>query len=308
MKSTASIRLSAISHDYVLFLSRYNITYTEDGSAVSVFADNFQITNEENALVVRTTINVAYSTNLLPGVQDVLSSTTSSDRFSATFNPSIPSLVIDAVGPLRLLTTQDQMRDFLRGVMFSTNDQAPDVSRNLTVVVEELPLGRGPLVPTIIPIDVILTNDQPILTPSPGIRIAALMEYLPQATLNTGFNTSFLLTDDDVVDLDRVSRNTQDFIGLAIIDMFLESKSQTTLGEWQYYYNMSEWRPFPDVSYCDPLFASPSTRIRFSPFPSLDKENGQASITYLAWDGSSRDSPCNQPSTAGETGVEFNNK
>ena len=112
---------------------RYNLTFTEDGSAVSVFADNFQITSEENSLVARATITVTYSRDLLPGVQDVLSSTTFLDRFNATFDASVPSLVIDAVGPFRLLTTQDQMRDFLKGVTFSTNDQAPDVSRNLTV-------------------------------------------------------------------------------------------------------------------------------------------------------------------------------
>ena len=266
-----------------------------------MFDVDFRIVNEENAFVLRATIDIRYSESLLSGVADTLNSTFNSDRFQATFNATIPSLVIEVTGPNRLLTTQDQLRDFLRGVTFSTGDQAPDVNRTIVIVVEEFPLGTGTIIPTFIPVNMVPVNDQPILMPSDGTTTTTgiLNDYLPQETRNLGFNASFLLTDEDFLDLDRQSRITQDFIGLAIIEMDVQIYLQTNLGEWQYY-NGSEWRAIPSVSSCNPFFVSPSTSIRFSPFPSFDKQNGQASITYLAWDGSSQDSPCSPPSVGGE--------
>jgi len=263
-----------------------------------VFPADFIISNGENVLVVRATINITYSNTTLPAeVQDTLSLSQSSDRFNATYNPSTSVLIVEAVKPFRFLTTQEQLRDYLMYVTFSTNDQASDVKRTINIVVEEFPLGRGPLVPTSIPVSIETVNDQPIISPTSNVRtMDILMEYLPQETMNLGFNVSFLLHEDDVIDLDRRSRVTEVMIGLAVIET---QTSQSSLGEWQYY-SSSGWRLFPAVSFCAPMFMSPSDRIRFSSFPNLDKDDGSAVINYLVWDGSSRDSPCSPSSPGGE--------
>ena len=260
-----------------------------------MFPADFNILNNENDFVVKATINITYSSHPMPDVQDTLSLTRPSDRFQVLYDPSGPVLIVEATRTFRFTTTQEQLRDYLTNVTFSTNDQAPDINRTINIVVEELPLGRGPLVSSRIPVRVAPVNDQPVVSPISDARTTAILtNYLE--TLNLGFNASFLLTEQDVVDNDRQSRVTEDFIGLAIIEA---QTSQSSLGEWQYY-SSSGWRTFPSVSYCDPLYVPPSRRIRLSPFPNFNKESGSASINYLVWDGSSQDSPCSPSNLGGE--------
>lgn len=195
-------------------------------------------------------------------------------------------LIIEAIGPRRLLTTHDDFEDFLQTVRFTTDDQAPHVVRNLSLVVEEHPLGEAPSRPAVVPIFILPVNDRPILN-STQRPMATLDDYLP---INPGFYPSFLLADTDVIDIDRSSPNSQDFIGLAIIS----AQPASGTGIWQYW--NGTWSDFPAVSDCSPLLVAPEERVRFVPLPSYTETPGSvyesAALQYRAWDGSSQELIC----------------
>ena len=167
-----------------------------------------------------------------------------------------------------------------------TDDQAPYIIRNLSVIVEEHPLGEAPSDPAVVPITVVPVNDQPILN-STQRTVASLDDYLPN---NPGFYPSFLLSDTDVMDVDQRSPISQDFIGLAIIS----TQATSGIGVWQYW-NVT-WSDFPTVSDCYPLFLAQGERVRFLPAPSYDDIHGNAYgsavLRYRAWDGSSQEVVC----------------
>lgn len=196
------------------------------------------------------------------------------DGFTITGNGTTGINIITS-GPLQFFTTQDNFEVLLRTVSFVSDDQAPFVARSVTLVVEEIDIAGNPAV---IPLTVAPVNDRPILSSS-QVTQAVLDDYLPQNTSNPGFNASFLLTEDDVFDIDRNSDTAPDFIGLAIT-----SADAGGIGEWQYWYS-GVWVDFPEVSNCSLLLVPPYTRIRFWPTPSPSKMNGTASIEYRAWDG-----------------------
>ena len=248
-------------------------------------SSELDITDEDNVFILQATLNIENAADLRENVLDqLIASSTASFEVSHRGNTT---LCVEAIGPNRLITTHEQLEDFLRGVAYATDDQAPDVVRNLSVVVEEFPVGEAARTFTFIPIYIQPVNDQPVL-PSSQVMQAPLTDYLPQETENLGFNASFLLSPDNVTDIDRLSQISQDFIGLAIIGQVVIG-----LGAWQYRVGDSDWVDFPeDLSQCNPLFVDPSTRIRFSPSPNPDKLNENAGITYQAWDGSGRDSIC----------------
>ncbi len=266
------------------------MSFQEDGPAIFPFdTDDFSITDEDNSFIVQATITIENSESTAPNVQDQLMAT-GNDLFSVTGNGTT-SLFIEAVGPTRLITTHSMLVTFLRSVSFTSNDQAASVVRNLSVVAEEFPVGEAARVPTFIPITIISTNDQPMLNSS-RISEAVLMDYLPQDRQNLGFNSSFLLSSADVIDVDRETENSLDFIGLAITGVNIVPAD---LGVWQYRNGDStiQWMPFPgDLSSCNPHLVNPSMNIRFSPSPSINKADGVTNIEYRAWDGSSTDNPC----------------
>lgn len=272
--------------------------YIEDGPVVfPLNTTEFSITDDDNSFVLRATLDIENSNSLRPGVQDQLNAT-ATEAFSIS-GSGTTHLIVEAIGPRRLITTHEDFANFLRGVSFSTNDQAPDVVRNFSILVEEFPIGEAPRSPSFIPITVLPVNDQPILIPSSNRTSAAVLDdYLPQDIQNLGYNSSFLLSPADVVDIDRESRISQDFIGLAIVSIDVP----LDLGMWQYRpRNNSDWIDFPeDLSQCNPFRVDPSTKVRFFPTPSALKSDGMTTIEIHAWDGSSGvDSLCSIPQDGG---------
>lgn len=274
-----------------LYCRRYNVRFSEDGPAVfPLNSSEFTITDEDNIFILQATLSIVNSASLAADVADQLSAP-SNEEFQVIAGDGTTTLVIQAIGPRKLVTTHEEFADYLMGVAFTTNDQAPDVVRNLSVVVEEFPLGDAPLSPTYIPIYVIPVNDRPTLLSSQVTEVV-LSDYLPQDRQNLGFNASFLLSQDDVADIDRRSSSSEDLIGLAIFGQVVPEG----LGVWQYRSDSdSDWMAFPDtLSSCSPLLLDPSKMIRFSPSPSPStlKEDGDTIIMFQAWDGSSYNSAC----------------
>ena len=257
----------------------------EDGVPVyPLNTDELRVTDDDNAFLIRATLTLVNS-NLLPSdVMDQLFAT-SNDRFSVSQNGT-SELVVDAIGSQRLITSQQDFVNFLKTVQFTTDDQAPDVIRNLSLIVEEFPVGEAPSSPAYVPITVLPVNDRPILQSS-LLAEATLDDYLSS---NQGFTASFLLSNSSVDDIDRRSSISSDFIGLAIV----LTSHPDSLGVWQYW-SVAEmdWVDFPvELSNCYPLLINPDTRIRFSPVPNIAKEDGPAGIQYRAWDGSSEEFLC----------------
>ena len=254
----------------------------------------FFISDEDNSFILQATLNIENSDVLPSDVEDQLIAP-STDFFRVN-GSGTTRLFIEAIGFFRLITSHEDFANFLKGVAFTTNDQSPDVIRNLSVLVEEFPVGEAAPAPAFIPLIIQPGNDQPVLLSS-QIALLNLTDYLPQDRANPGFNTSFLLSPDDVLDSDRRSQDSQDFIGLAITDVMVP----LGLGVWQYRLtNNIDWIDLPAVlSPCDPYFATPTTRIRFSPSPSLAKSPGIATIGFRAWDGSSYTSCVSNSSVRG---------
>lgn len=258
----------------MISLCSYSVEYVEDGPQIfPLDTDEFFISDDDNVFVIQATLDIVNSESLPSGVTDQLRAS-STREFNVSGSGST-KLVAEAVGPTRYITTHQMMADFLRTVSFLTNDQAPNIVRNLSVLVEEFPIGDSPSIPSFVPIRVRPVNDQPVLMSSQRTE-ESLDNYLIQ---NLGFNVSFLLSPNDIFDSD------QDLIGLAIINQTVPMD----LGVWQYRAaGDNDWTNFPDdISLCEPLFVDPSTRIRFSPSPNPLKEDGETAITYQAWDTSS---------------------
>lgn len=216
----------------------------------------------------------------------------SNDKFDVTQN-SLTELVVEAIGPRRLITFQTEFVDFLTTIGFLTDDQAPFVTRNLSLIVEEFPLGEVPSLSFFLPIEVVPVNDRPIFNSrnedilGEAMIAQSLQDYLPQSTNNPGFNASFVVSESDVTDVDRQSPEAADFIGLAVTS----TSALESLGVWQYRNTAdTEWIEVPDnISSCTPLLLNPNQNIRFSPSPNRDKLDGVSSVVFRVWDGSSRD-------------------
>ena len=262
----------------------YSVNFTEDGEPIyPLDVEDFRVEDDDNSFLLRATLTL--ENNNIPGVVDQLFAS-SNDRFNVSQNGTT-QLVVDAVGPRRLITRQEEFVNFLRTVQFTTDDQAPDVVRNLSLVVEEFPIGEAPSRPFNISITIIPVNDRPILNSGRVVEPVIIDDYLSS---NQGFAPSFLLSDVDVFDIDSRSSSSLDFIGLAVVS----ASYSDSLGVWQTWSDdESTWVDFPaDLSDCYPVLVSPEMRIRFLPAPNEDKEDGVATIEYRVWDGSSDSSDC----------------
>lgn len=250
---------------------------------------DFSIDDDDNVFLIQATVTLENSDLFPPDVMDQLFAM-SNDRFSITGN-STTQLMIDATGDRRLITTRQEFVDFLKTVQFTTNDQAPDIVRNLSLGVQEFPLGEAPSHPAYVPIRVVPVNDRPVLQSSQVSEIA-LDDYL---STNPGFTPSLLLFDSDVFDIDRRSSISNDFIGLAIVS----TSQPESLGVWQYWSEEEmRWIEFPvDLFDCFPFFVRPNERVRFVPLPNQAKEDGVATFEYRAWDGSSEVIDCDVNNT-----------
>ncbi len=251
----------------------------EDGPPVfPLDTPSFTISDDDNMFILRATLTLV--SEQPSGVLDQLIATSNED-FIVNGNGS-QELVIDATS--QFTTLHSELIAFLGTVEFTTNDQAPYVIRNLSIVVEEFPLGEAPSDPFYVPITVSPVNDRPVYTQSsPALTMAVLSDYLPQNANNRGFNASFLISDAEVVDIDRISPVSNDFVGLAITVAI----APMYLGVWQYWIEEA-WLPVPDnITSCSPLLLRPDQRLRFSPTPNREKLDGQADIVFQVWDGSS---------------------
>ena len=254
----------------------YSVEYIEDSlSILPLDSANLSISDDDNIFlyVARLAIQNAGLPN---GVVDRLTASAST-TFSVEGSGST-QLTITAAGPTQFFTFQADFVTFLRTVAFDTNDQAPFVVRNLTVVVQEFPIQASPpSLPAVVPIIIVPVNDRPAIVSIQQSQ-TALNNYIPESQ-NTGFSPAFLLGEADVQDIDRSSPDAPDIIGLA-----LTATTNGGLGEWMYWYNGS-WVTLPPVSECSPWLVLDGDRLRFSPSASPNKVGGEASIVYRAWDG-----------------------
>ena len=207
-----------------------------------------------------------------------------SDQFVAIGNDMLRvdgsgtnQLIITAIGPQRLFTMQSVFVDFLRSVMYVTNDQTGSSKHSISLVVQEFPLDSSPpSLPGLIRVIVHPVNDIPVLVSTQRSQ-HNLTDYLPLSN-NEGFPPSFLIDSSNVVDIDSVSLP---FVGLAITAF-----TDNGRGSWMVWDN-GMWVPLSPVSDCSPRLVSPDERIRFVPSPDHSKTDSQASLVYRAWDGTS---------------------
>lgn len=253
--------------------------FVEDGPSVfPLDTPSFEISDDDNVFIFRATLTLV-SEEPSNVIDQLLAS--SNQDFVVTGNGT-KQLMIDATS--RFTTEQSQLIAFLRTVAYTSNDQAPYVVRNLSIVVAEFPVEEAPSAPFYLPITIKPVNDKPIYKQSSSaLTMTVLDDYLPQEANNRGFNASFLVSDSEVVDIDRVSPLSSDFIGLALT----MATAPMYLGAWQYWME-GAWFLVPDnITSCSPLLLGPDQRLRFSPAPHPGKMDGQANIEFRVWDGSS---------------------
>uniref|UniRef100_A0A1X7V4J9 Cadherin domain-containing protein n=1 Tax=Amphimedon queenslandica TaxID=400682 RepID=A0A1X7V4J9_AMPQE len=253
----------------------HHVTYIEDQGPLLASNTTIDITDEDNGRLIRAMIYISNSPTEFGSITDSLTigSGFTSGGLSITGNGTNSITAVAAVSQLHSV-----FESLLSNIFFETNDQSTNITRNLTMTVQEF--ANDPSQPAVIPIYIEQRNDRPVFISDPLMTTATLDDYLPD---NNGFATTSLLNRSVVSDPDSIYPPNPDFVGMAIFDY---SMSNPSLGVWQTWYNGS-WVNFTTVSACSPLFISQGQWLRFHPFPRLEKENGDASITYWAWDGTS---------------------
>ena len=281
--STCSIQITVVNTPdppAVALPAGFSREYTEDEGIILVTNTNITISDEDNFLLYQAQIFISNTPNQY-GFSDFLYLPADFlDSFVITGNGTNS---ITATGK-SLLLEHPIFIDLLANISFATDDQATDITRNLTFTVEENPLGdTGPSDPVIVPIYIKQLNDKPVLTDSPFVVNTILDDYLPADTKNPGFLPSYFLNSSNVNDPDSIYPPNPDFIGLAIYQV-----DNGSLGSWQYWWN-GTWSNITNISSCSPLFITNSQRVRFLPDPNIDKIDGNASFDYRVWDGTSKD-------------------
>ena len=216
------------------------------------------------------------------GVNDQLLAT-GNDRFNVAGSGST-QLIITAIGPREFYTLQEEFVDFLKTVLFLTDDQAAATDHRVELVVQEYPLeSTQPSSPVVIEVMITPTNDRPVILSTQRSH-ANLTDYIPESN-NRGFPPSFLIDETNIEDIDLISPV---FIGLAITG-YTDADS----GSWMVWVN-DIWTSLANVSECVPQLVSPNGRIRFVPSPNPSKTDTLVSLVYRAWDGSSEMIDCVQ--------------
>lgn len=192
----------------------------------------------------------------------VVGQNTTTLRFTATMFSDI--LASDFEGWLRL-------------VVFTSGDQAPDFARNISVVVTDSPLRRQS--PTLyVTLRIQAVKDRPVISGSPLLSSVTLENYLPHSNNNPGYRVDDVINGSAVTDVDLT-----ELVGIAVVNT---STATGLVGKWQYWKN-GDWIDFDLVTDCKPLLLLPSQRFRFRPGENVLKASGTASLTYRAWDKSS---------------------
>ena len=243
----------------------YVATYTQNGSAILPLNTSFTISDPTDINVRSAIISII---NTPTGVQDLLSSNTTSSFMVTPYPPN--GIIVSATTPY--INHMAFMSYLQKNVMFSTNDVASFLTRNLSLVMTSNTGATSS--PSYIPIRIIHVNHRPEMN-SIQVTQAPLLNYLQS---NVGFLPSYLITRSNVYDYDPL-----DIVGLDIFNA-----SSGGVGFWQYWnVTLGSWANFSALSECSPLFINSSQYVRFMPTPSVARMNGSASIQYHAWDGSS---------------------
>ena len=179
----------------------------------------------------------------------------------------------DKIGDILLSDVQD----WLKMVVFSSGDQAPDYVRNISVVVKDSPLKRQS--PTLyVSLRIKAVNDRPVISGTPLLSNVTLENYLPQSTNNPGYRVDDIINGSAVSDVDLTDP--------VFIAIFNASLTDGLLGKGEYRKN-GDWVEFPPLSDCNPLLLVSTDRIRFKPIENFNKASGTASVKYRVWDNTS---------------------
>lgn len=238
--------------------------HTEGGSATPVLA-SLTVTDVDNSTLTSATVTI---TNPLDGDLEILQATVGGTAIVAFYDTAARILYLNSGTPRPL----SEYQQVLRTVAYRNADDDPTTgtSRVLQVVVSD---GTSDSVAATAPVDVIATNDPPVLSgtvePFPAID--------EDEVASSGFAVDDLIGGGvQLVDPDSVT------LGVAVDDT-----SGTPTGTWQYTLNGGgAWTDFPDLTGDLHLVlsadGSAQNRIRF--VPDAD-ENGTVFLGWRAWDG-----------------------
>ena len=271
-----SISLNVINTpDKPVIPVNHTADYIEDSGLVRVTDTNISITDEDNYFLY---VAIIWLNNTVPGAND---SIYIPESFNANFTVSGNGSTRINVTARSMILGHPEFNDLLQNILFQTDDQSTNTTRELYFTVEEIPLGEaGPSEPALVYINMIPVNDRPILTSSPFVTNEVLNDYFET---NTGFLPSYLINSSIVTDIDSTFPLADDIIGVAIYSTVSDG-----LGEWQYWMG-GTWVGIGSVMMCSPRFISDNQRIRFLPSPNATKSNGVASFEYRVWDGKSQE-------------------
>ena len=264
----------------------YSFTYTEDSGAELVSNTTISIMDSDNSRLRKAMIYISNTPTEFGSITDSLRigpGFTDRSLFRSISGEATNSFSVET----RVPQLHSVFTSLLSNILFETNDQATDITRNLTLVVQEF--DNDPSLPAVIPILIEQLNDRPVFISEPLVTGATLDDYIPN---NEGFDPAYLLDDSVISDPDSAYPPNPDFIGLAIFNYSSNAviaggfSSSEEIGVWQYWENGS-WVNFMPVSECSPLFIFEAQRIRFKPSPRMEKEDGLANISYWVWDGTS---------------------
>ncbi|CAI8050929.1 hypothetical protein GBAR_LOCUS27939 [Geodia barretti] len=250
----------------------YTVAYAED--SIGIFPLNtsdFSVSDDDSVFLFQATLTAGSAMGV-------------SDQFLATGNDMLRvdgsgsnQLTTTAIGSQQFFTLRDVFVDFLKTVMYVTDDQTGSSEHSISLVVQEFPLeSMPPSLPGLIRVVVLPVNDRPVLLSTQRFE-HNLTDYLPQSA-NEGFTPSFIIDNTNVLDIDSV---TPAFVGVAITAV-----TDNGRGSWMVW-DEGTWVPLFFVSDCSPQLVSPDERIRFVPSANHSKTATQASIVYRAWDGTS---------------------
>ena len=257
------------------------VSFTEDDSSpINVATDSVQIdiSDEDNIFLYQARFNVTNTPSQYGSIIDTLFLPVN-DQFTIT-GSGVGNGIITATAKT-LSVYHETFVELIKSLQFRTNDKSTNITREISVVVEEYPLGEaGPSAPVMIPVRIIQKNDRPVLDGPPLITQDTLQDFLPSEIVNNGFLPSHLIDATVVSDIDSAFPPNPDIIGLAIFAL-----DDGGIGHWQYWWE-GDWVDAVNVSRCAPLFLRDDQRIRF--LPQTTQDGGLVSFNYSVWDGTSK--------------------